>query len=220
MAGRHTLLRALPFFGLILSGLLSAAPARAESPPESPPRPDRLDLGVGVGIAFADDDREAEESGGGAGLWLGGAYRRPLASWFMPSVYAETVATFADTRGCEGCRAEARALFVGAQARFIAPIPYFSPFFEIGLGVAAGRFRTFTPEINRKLAGVAFHIPLTLGAVFGKERPFTVGLRYLVVPRAEQVAGGAGLTLSLPIERPAKRRPLKPLRLRRKPAAS
>lgn len=186
----------LSFFALsALSALLGSATARAE------PRPDLLELGAGVGYTLANDSRRVEESGSGMGLWLGGTYRRPLTRWFVPSVYAEAVATSRDKDGCGGCLAETRALFVGTQARLILPVPYFSPFLELGVGVGAGRFETLTREIDRKLTSVAFHIPLTLGVMLGRQSDVSVGLRYLVVPRAEQIAGALAVSLTFPIER-------------------
>jgi len=88
---------------------------------------------------------------------------------------------------------------LGAKVRLAAPIPYVAPFFETGVGMSVGSFRTYTEFTNEKKSGALLHIPFTVGLAIGRRHNYELKFIYYYHEAAEQVSGAAALGLTFPL---------------------
>lgn len=160
-----------------------------------------IEASIGFGYVFVDEDIDLE----GSGFYMQGEYVMKLKSWFEVRPYFGLIITDAETERKESFepvyRAVCNAVLIGGKARLIAPIPYFAPYFEIGLGASIGQFETFTPLENIDKNGVIFHVPLTLGVALGKKNNIEIEFAYYMQDNVKQVVGGAAVGFRFPLEK-------------------
>jgi hypothetical protein len=168
---------------------LVALPAQAAQPGQY------LQPSIGLGLSQASDQSDAN----GTGLWLAAEYVRQATSWFSPRAYGGLLITGTDRDSCPpGCDVFAKIAFVGGKARLSIPVPYFSPYFELGLGLSLGTMRTRTPYTNES-ANVTYHVPIGAGVTLGRHQDFDLGLSFLIHPAIEQVDGAIAIGLRIPL---------------------
>jgi hypothetical protein len=180
-----------------LAALLSARPALAEEPAEERPGWQALNLVAGMGLVAADRQRDVQVPGSGAGLLVSGEYVLWPTSWFSPRAYGGLLLTWparACGEGVQPCDVSAKLVYGGGKARFTLPTPWVAPFFEAGLGVSLGEFRTRSGSlVDLYYLGPAYHVPVTAGVAFGARRQLEVALVYLYHPAQAQFSGGVVL---------------------------
>ncbi|MBQ4822104.1 hypothetical protein J8M14_18660 [Aquimarina sp. MMG016] len=177
------------FFTFFISNLTKAQPRTGEF----------IDASIGFGYSFPFDDIDIS----GSGFYLQGEYVYALTKWFGVRPYAGLVLTSADDDqnlpNQPEYKVTANAFLLGGKIRLVAPIPWFAPYTEVGIGASIGSFETFTPFTNIKENGLQWHIPFTLGVALGPRHNFDFAVSYYFHPSIEQFAGGVGLGLSFPL---------------------
>lgn len=141
------------------------------------------------------DARGRRIDGQGAGGWVEAEYAYQSISWLTPRAYAGALLTRRQPTSCgagvEPCEVTARIAFAGGKVRLLAPFPWAAPFVESGLGASVGRFRTRSgAAADRSHGGLAYHVPLGLGLLLGRQCGLELCLQYLYHPR-QWVTGGA-----------------------------
>jgi hypothetical protein len=180
------------FLLLIASAIFSSANAQLIKEKQV-----NVSLGLGITIPYNDEDIR------GQGFYTEGEYVMTVASWLQLRPYAGFIYT--DTYEDDLSLAQAdfelktTAFFTGGKVRFIAPVPWFAPYLEFGIGLSAGTFESRTFEYNFKKSGVFYHVPLSIGILLGKDKNFDVAFKYLDHPTTKQVIGAAAIGLSFPI---------------------
>ena len=151
-----------------------------------------IDLTIGYGLSVPYDDVDAT----GEGFFLQGEYVMPLRSWVEFRPYLAVLLTSDDD---DGFRATTNAALIGAKARIRAPIKWFAPYLEGGVGVSIGTFETITPFTNIDTSGPILHIRATLGFEIGPRRGFDFALTYFFHPSVEQFGGAVSFGISIPL---------------------
>jgi hypothetical protein len=135
---------------------------------------------------------------------LQGEYVLGITTWFSVRPYAGFITASTDKDDIRAFPSEyevtTNAFLLGGKVRVLAPIPWFAPFFEIGLGASLGRFKTITSLANTNKKGLALHIPFNLGVALGPKHNIELAFVYYVNPYEEQVSGGAALGFSIPLD--------------------
>ncbi|MGC6430919.1 MAG: hypothetical protein ACON5F_07745 [Jejuia sp.] len=98
-------------------------------------------------------------------------------------------------------KAESSGVLLGGKARVRAPIPYVSPFIELGIGASIGKFETMTFFDNIDKGGIIYHIPITLGLELGKNSSVDLALTYYLQPSVEQFVGAFALGIEIPLNK-------------------
>ncbi|MFI0428405.1 hypothetical protein [Mariniflexile sp. HMF6888] len=141
----------------------------------------------------------------GTGFYAQVEYVYAFKKWLGVRPYAGFISTTPSESGTDTSLSEYRvtskAFLLGGKARICAPIPWVAPYFELGIGLSAGSFETYTPIDNKKESGVLMHIPVTLGLALGKENGVEVAFTYYFHPEINQFSGAAAIGLSFPINR-------------------
>jgi hypothetical protein len=159
-----------------------------------------IDASIGLGYTFPYDDVNIN----GSGFYLQGDYVLTLASWIDIRPYAGVILTKADklenAQDFPDYQTTTNAFFIGGKTRIMAPIPWVSPYIEIGVGASVGAFRTFTPFTDIDKSGLLVHIPWSIGLEIGRHHNFNIAFSYLEHPSAEQVSGAFAVGYSFPLE--------------------
>ena len=158
----------------------------------------QVTAGFGVHLSTA-----LEEGPSSYGFFGEGEYIYGLTSFLSARSYAGILITSTAESSCEAfdpCEMSSRLVFLGERVRIEAPIPYVSPFLELGFGLSLGslvsRVSSYTDE---DLGGATIHVPLTIGLALGRDRQVDVMLSYLFHPTEDSVSGAfaAGVTVPL-----------------------
>ncbi|WP_236545528.1 hypothetical protein [Tenacibaculum maritimum] len=96
-------------------------------------------------------------------------------------------------------KAESKAFLLGGKARVRAPIPWVTPYIEIGIGTSIGKFETLTVFDNIEKSGIIYHIPLSFGLELGKNNNVDLGFAYYLQPSIEQYAGAFAVGITFPL---------------------
>ena len=159
-------------------------------------------LGLGLSAPFEAYDIT------GTGFYLQGEYVLDLASWIDIRPYAGLILTHANTDDSlpnePTYKVTSNAILLGGKTRIKAPIPWVSPYLEIGLGASIGSFKTFTPSRNIEKNGLLFHIPFSIGLELGRKHNFDIAFTYYFHSSIEQFSGAAAFGLSIPLRNNSK----------------
>ncbi|MFI8380256.1 outer membrane beta-barrel protein [Leeuwenhoekiella sp. NPDC079379] len=163
-----------------------------------------LDVSIGLGITAPMDESETgNEDFISTGFYAQGEYVMGLKTWFSLRPYAGIILTtdrnsseYADAPNYE---VTSNAFLLGGKARLVAPIPWVAPYVELGVGLSAGSFKTFTPFSSLDKKGVFVHIPVTLGLALGPQNNVDLEFTYYFHPALEQFSGAAAVGLTVPI---------------------
>ena len=139
------------------------------------------------------------------GFFLQGELVLKISSWVQLRPYAGLVLTNSDGRDIYDNpteeRAETKAFLLGGKARVKAPIPWVSPYVELGIGTSIGKFETFTFFDDIDNSGIIYHIPFSFGLELGRNHEVDLGLAYYFQPSVEQFAGAFAIGLTFPLNR-------------------
>jgi hypothetical protein len=97
-------------------------------------------------------------------------------------------------------KAESKAFLLGGKVRVRAPIPWVSPYVEIGIGTSIGKFETFTVFDNIDKSGIIYHIPFSFGLELGRKNNIDLGFAYYFQPSVEQYIGAFALGITFPLK--------------------
>lgn len=154
---------------------------------------------IGYGISVPYDEVDIS----GSGFYAQGEYVITMSKWFSARPYAGIILTSEDKNENEqnllNYKVTSKALLLGGKARICAPIPYFAPYLETGLGISAGAFETITPSTNSNKNGIIMHIPLSIGLALGKKHKIDFGFTYYYHPIVKQFSGATALGISFPL---------------------
>jgi len=158
-------------------------------------------INASVGIGFCSPDDETEIIGNG--FYAQGEYVLNLNNWFGVRPYAGIVIASGSSNeeALKDYYIKANAFLLGAKVRLSAPIPYVAPFFEIGIGMSAGSFETFTPLTDVKKKGILYHTPVAFGFAVGRKHNIDIKFTYYFHPSAEQFSGAGAVGFYFPINK-------------------
>lgn len=137
------------------------------------------------------------------GFFAQGELIMKIESWIEIRPYAGVILTNSggldlDDNPTEE-KATSKAFMMGGKLRLRAPIPYFAPYIEGGIGTSIGSFKTVNRLGIIDKSGIIYHIPLSIGVELGKKSKVDVGLSYFFQPSVEQYAGAAAIGVKFPL---------------------
>jgi hypothetical protein len=158
-----------------------------------------LQIGYGVG---APENREgvASLSGGFYGQidWI-----LITKTWLELRPYIGLISTNVDEEEFLGDppieKAETRAALLGGKLRLRVPIPYISPFLELGVGASIGSFDTSTLVDTIDKRGITPHFTTAFGLGLGKKNGIDLALAFYQEQEVKQVIGVFYLGLRIPL---------------------
>lgn len=154
---------------------------------------------IGYGMSFPTEDVNVVNSG----FYLQGEYVLDVYNWFDLRPYAGLILTNSDgtdlNQNPTPYKSTAKAFLIGGKVRFTAPIPWFSPYLEAGIGTSIGSFETLTPLTNINKNGLTLHFPFSIGVALGPKHNFEIAVKYYSQPSMKQVLGAAALGVSFPL---------------------
>lgn len=156
-----------------------------------------IDASIGYGLSFPYDDVDVF----GDGFYIQGEYVMMVSNWLDLRSYAGFIFTGESSSQTlpEEFKATANAFLFGGKARITAPIPYFAPYIELGLGGSIGKFETITPFTNKQQSGLLFHIPFSIGAELGRDHAINIEFTYYFHNSVEQFNGAFAIGFSFPL---------------------
>ncbi len=158
-----------------------------------------IDIAIGYGLSAPFDDVDVT----GEGFYLQGEYVLTFRKWIDIRPYAGLI--LANTSSGDDAlpeprfRSDTKAGLFGVKTRIKAPIPWVSPYVEVGIGASIGTFVTFTEFTDLEKSGLLYHIPFSIGLELGPNNNFDFGFTYYVHPSVEQFAGAAAIGISIPL---------------------
>jgi hypothetical protein len=157
-----------------------------------------IDASVGLGLSSPYDETDVS----GEGFYAQAEYVYSPHTWFSLRPYVGMVFASgeSDEKTMPGYRIKSNAALLGGKIRLTAPIPYFAPFFEVGVGTSIGSFVTHTPETDLKKSGVLLHIPVTVGVALGRRHNVEIKFVYYEHEAVKQSCGAAALGISFPLD--------------------
>lgn len=159
-----------------------------------------INVAVGLGITAPNDN--AAQSG--TGFYAQGEYVLGLKKWFGIRPYAGVIFTSASKTDDQGkptmYKVSSNAFMLGGKFRILAPIPYFAPYLETGVGLSIGSFETYTPKTDIKRSGFITHIPFSVGVALGKKHKIDLAFTYYFQPSVEQFSGATAIGYTFPID--------------------
>lgn len=156
-----------------------------------------------IGYASSFPYYQSEEDFVNSGIFLQGEYVLKVKTWLEFKPYLGFTATTSNGEDLDGNpineKSEVTALFLGTKLRLRAPIRWFAPYFEFGIGASIGNFETLTSVTDVNKSGIIQHIPFGFGVELGRNNNFDIGVLYLVQKPVEQVIGIAviGVTFNI-----------------------
>jgi hypothetical protein len=172
---------------MLIGASLVARTAAGEDAPQVAEH--RLELIGGIGVSLSTD---SSRDGTGEGGYAEAEYVFRPNSVFTPRLYAGLLVTVPQHDSCHTatpCDVESQIGFAGAKLRVMAPIPWFGPYLELGLGLSAGNLRTLDGPIDETSSGLVFHIPVAIGVALGQRNQYDIGFSYLIHPGPKQTDG-------------------------------
>lgn len=137
-------------------------------------------------------------------LYLQGEYVIGVKSWFSIRPYAGAIFESLDKNQKEQDQSQYKVttnvFLVGGKVRLCAPIPWVAPYIEGGIGASAGKFETFTPNINFNRSDVLLHLPFSIGLAVGRNNDFEIGISGYFHPAAKQSTGVFAVGYSFPLD--------------------
>ncbi len=160
-----------------------------------------IDASIGYGLSAPGDETDIDITG--KGFYAQGEFVFGISKWFGLRPYAGLILTSVDKDNIPQSRTEykvtSKAFLLGGKTRISAPIPWFAPYFEVGLGLSLGSFTTRTPFTNVTDNGLLLHIPYSIGVALGPKHTFEIEFSYYYHPSVDQYSGAAALGLSFPL---------------------
>ncbi|MCF8272763.1 MAG: hypothetical protein K9I95_02930 [Flavobacteriaceae bacterium] len=159
-----------------------------------------LDVSIGYGLSapYYDDGDILD-----TGLYLQGEYVLVISKWIDIRPYAGLIFTKSNGKDINDnptiYESNSNAFLIGGKTRVSIPIPWVSPYIEIGVGASIGSFKTFTSYTNIDKNGLILHIPFSLGLELGPKHNVGISVVYYFQPSVEQYAGAAAFGLSIPL---------------------
>jgi len=155
-----------------------------------------INVAIGLGFSYPTDDIDIS----GSGFYVQGEYVHTLKKWidirpYTGLILTKTNSDYNDKYGTD-FKSSANALLIGGKARIIAPIPWFAPYVEIGIGASIGSFETVNPFTNIDKSGVFLHIPWSIGLKIGPHRNYDFSFSYYDHPSVKQFIGAAAVGFS------------------------
>lgn len=176
------------FFVVIFSNFTSAQSKKSEF----------ITASIGFGLSAPNDNFKAR----GTGFYAQGEYIFGLKSWVDIRPYVGLIFTspsnIDNNPSLSEYKVTSNALMIGGKARILAPIPYFAPYFELGLGASVGSFQTYTAKTNIKKNGIIPHVPFSIGIAVGRNHNFDFKFTYYFQSTVEQFCGAAAIGYSFP----------------------
>ncbi len=158
-----------------------------------------IDASIGLGATLPNDN---DTDLTGSGFYLQGEYVLKVSNWLDLRPYAGVVFTKTDDdeNTPEEFEASTNAFLIGGKVRAKIPIPWVSPFIELGIGASLGSFKTITNNSNIDESGLIAHIPFSLGLEVGKKHNIDIAFLYYFQNSVEQITGAAALGITIPLE--------------------
>ena len=156
-----------------------------------------INVNIGLGVSAPYDESELD----GTGFYAQAEYIYSPLSWFGVRPYAGVIIASGDSDepGKQDLKMKTNAALLGAKIRLVAPIPYFAPFIESGVGMSIGSFETHTEYTNLKKSGVLLHIPFTVGVAIGRRHAAEIKFTYYFNETVRQFSGAAAVGFTFPI---------------------
>lgn len=138
------------------------------------------------------------------GFFLQGEFILKVKSWFELRPYAGLVLTKSDGLDFNNDptfeKSVTRAMLIGGKVRVRAPIPYFAPYIELGLGSSIGKFETLTTYYTIDKKGLTYHIPVGFGVELGRHNNVDLGLGFYFQNGVKQGIGALAIGITIPLK--------------------
>jgi hypothetical protein len=194
---KQTMQQNHPFLKIRLLVLLFSTMVTAQ-----PRKGNFISASIGLGVTSA---TYQEQDIGGTGFYAQGEYIHAVSDWFGIRPYAGIIITSPDDDETPDIKpdygASTKAFLLGGKVRFCAPLPYVAPYLELGLGLSAGSFETYTPDKHIKKQGVIPHLPVSLGVAVGKKHGVDIMFTYYFMSSVEQFAGAGAVGIIFPLDK-------------------
>lgn len=158
-----------------------------------------IDVSIGYGLSIPYDDVDIASSG----FYMQAEYVLVISKWIDIRPYAGMILTKSNGEDLYEnptiYKTTANAFMIGGKTRVTAPIPWVSPYLEIGIGTSIGSFETYTPYTDKNKSGLIPHIPFSLGLELGRKHNFDIAISYYFHPSVEQFVGAVAFGVSFPI---------------------
>ncbi|MGA9638859.1 hypothetical protein [Flavobacterium sp.] len=182
--------------GLIFLTIITAFQTKAQ-----PKIGKAIKASIGYGISVPYDYEDII----GTGFYAQAEYVIGISKWFGIKPYAGLILTSENKDNKSnpfGYKVTSNAFLLGGKARICAPIPYVAPYIEVGIGLSAGSFETYTAKTNDiQKKGILPHIPFSIGLALGKKHNVDVEFTYYYHPAVEQFSGAMALGFSIPLDK-------------------
>lgn len=158
-----------------------------------------INASIGYGMSFPYDNVDISSSG----FYAQGELVLTVTKWFDLRPYVGFISTKTSSEDLDlypDYKSLIGAVMIGGKTRVSAPIPWFAPYLEIGIGTSIGSFKTITPFTNIDKNGLALHIPFSIGVALGPKNNVDIAFTYNIHNSVEQVAGAMAVGLSFPID--------------------
>lgn len=131
------------------------------------------------------------------GFFAQGELIMKVKNWLELRPYAGVILTNSDGLDLDDNptdeKATSKAFLMGGKLRLRAPIPYFAPYIEGGIGTSIGSFETVDRLGTIDKSGIIYHVPFSIGVELGKMGKVDIRLSYFFQPSVEQYAGAAAI---------------------------
>jgi hypothetical protein len=159
----------------------------------------QVSAGLGITVPLV-EDTDAE----GLGFYGDAEYIYAPVPYLSLRGHAGLLITATDGDTCaeaDPCDVSAQIFFLGGKFRLMAPIPWFGPFLELGIGLSAGSLVTRVDGLaNERLKGLTYHIPVSVGFAIGRNHEFEVVLSALYHPAPRNAGGALAVGISVPLD--------------------
>ena len=157
-----------------------------------------VQAGYGLSVPYNSTDEIVDD-----GFFAQGELVLKAASWVEFRPYAGFILTSSNGKDINDNqtdeKAESRAFLLGGKVRVRAPIPWVSPYAEIGIGTSIGIFETLTAYDNIDNSGIIYHIPFSFGIELGKNNNVDLGFAYYFQPSVQQFVGAFAVGITFPL---------------------
>ncbi len=159
-----------------------------------------IEASIGLGYTQVDENISMY----GDGFYLQGEYVLKVYSWFELRPYAGIIFAKAESEKTAPndpvYKSVTNAFLIGGKTRLKAPIPYFAPYFEIGIGASLGSFEVYTPLRNIEKEGIILHIPFSIGVALGRKNNIDIEFTYYNHSSIKQYAGAFAVGILIPLK--------------------
>ncbi len=160
-----------------------------------------IDVSIGLGLGSPYDDVDLIATG----FYVQGEYVHRFSSWVDVRPYLGLILAKSKPEDNPFRQSfnelKSNAVLLGGKSRIKAPIPWFAPYIELGVGASIGSLKTITPFTRIEKNGINLHIPFSFGVQLGAKHDIDLAFTYYFHPDAKQYSGAFAIGASIPLKK-------------------